>query len=108
MRRPESVPALIGMEVYGETLSLNDIVGGDHLIYVDFKKRYDMDPASSVATGAGRPAIVPTSKIQGQHLGGQSGSLPRVGHREGRTTHRSRGAVFGAPGGTMCGGRRAY
>jgi hypothetical protein len=32
MPRPGSVPSLVGMDVYGETLPLNGIVGGDHLI----------------------------------------------------------------------------
>lgn len=56
--RPGSIPSLIGMEVYGETLPLNGIVGGDHLIYVDFKKRHDLDARIKVAEEAGRPDIV--------------------------------------------------
>ena len=46
------------MEVYGETLPLNGIVGGDHLIYVDFKKRLDLEARIKVAEEAGRPDIV--------------------------------------------------
>lgn len=56
--RPGSVPSLIGMEIYGETLPLNGIVGGDHVTYVDFKKRYDLDARIKVAAEAGRPDIV--------------------------------------------------
>ena len=56
--RPGSIPSLIGMEVYGETLPLNGIVGGDHLIYVDFKKRLDLEARIRVAEEAGRPDIV--------------------------------------------------
>lgn len=58
MPRPGSVPLLLGMEIYGETVPLNGLVGGDHLIYVDFKKRYDLDARIQVATAAGRPDIV--------------------------------------------------
>jgi serine phosphatase RsbU (regulator of sigma subunit) len=58
MPRPGSVPSLAGMDVYGETLPLNGIVGGDHLIYVDFKKRHDLDARIKVAQEAGRPDIV--------------------------------------------------
>ena len=54
MPRPGSIPSLIGMEVYGETLPLNGIVGGDHLIYVDFKKRHDLEARIKVAEDAGR------------------------------------------------------
>jgi serine phosphatase RsbU (regulator of sigma subunit) len=57
MPRPGSVPSLAGVEVYGETLPLNGIVGGDHIIYVDFKKRHDLDARIKVAMDAGRPDI---------------------------------------------------
>ncbi len=55
--RPGSIPSLMGIQVYGETLPLNGIVGGDHLIYVDFKKRHDLDARIKVAEEAGRPDI---------------------------------------------------
>jgi serine phosphatase RsbU (regulator of sigma subunit) len=57
MPRPGSVPSLVGVDVYGETLPLNGIVGGDHIIYVDFKKRHDMEARIKVAEDAGRPDI---------------------------------------------------
>ena len=57
MPRPGSVPSLVGMDVYGETLPLNGIVGGDHLIYVDFKKRHDLEARIRVAEDAGRVDI---------------------------------------------------
>jgi len=37
------IPELKGIDIYGDTIPLNGIVGGDHIIYVDFKKRYDLD-----------------------------------------------------------------
>jgi hypothetical protein len=58
MPRPGSVPSVMGVEVYGETLPLNGIVGGDHIIYVDFNKRHDMEARIKVAAEAGRPDIV--------------------------------------------------
>src|ERR1017187_7497025 len=57
MPRPGSIPSLIGMEVYGETLPLNGIVDGDHLIYVDIKKCHDHEARIKVAEDAGRPDI---------------------------------------------------
>ena len=57
MPRPGSIPSLVGVEVYGETLPLNGIVGGDHLIYVDFNKRHDMEARIKLAEEAGRPDI---------------------------------------------------
>jgi serine phosphatase RsbU (regulator of sigma subunit) len=41
---PESgdIPDLAGIDMFGRTLPLTGQVGGDHIIYVDFKKRYDL------------------------------------------------------------------
>ena len=46
------------MDIGGQILPLNGIGGGDHLTYVDFKNRYDLDARIEKATEAGRPDIV--------------------------------------------------
>jgi serine phosphatase RsbU (regulator of sigma subunit) len=56
--RPGSVPSLACMDVAGQVLPLNGVAGGDHLIYVDFKKRYDLDSRIRKATETGRLDIV--------------------------------------------------
>ncbi len=56
--RPGSIPVLAGMDISGRILPLNGIVGGDHLIYVDFKTRYDLDARVKKAAEAGRPDVV--------------------------------------------------
>lgn len=40
---PGERPRLKGIDVHGGTLPLNGVVGGDHLIYLDFKQRFDLD-----------------------------------------------------------------
>lgn len=55
--RSGSIPELEGIDVYGETIPLNGVIGGDHIIYVDFKKRYDLDARIREASNAGRPEI---------------------------------------------------
>ena len=40
---PGEVPQLRGMDVWGGTRPLSGAVGGDHIIYVDFTQRYDLD-----------------------------------------------------------------
>ena len=55
---PGEVPRLQGIDIYGGTLSLNGVVGGDHLIYVDFKQRFDLDARIAHATQAGRWEVV--------------------------------------------------
>lgn len=52
------VPVLKGIDIYGDTLPLNGVVGGDHIIYVDFKKRYDLGARIRHAVARGRPAVV--------------------------------------------------
>jgi serine phosphatase RsbU (regulator of sigma subunit) len=58
MPQPEDVPMLRGIDIYGGTLPLNGVVGGDHLIYVDFKRRFDLDARIALATEAGRTEVV--------------------------------------------------
>jgi serine phosphatase RsbU (regulator of sigma subunit) len=40
---PSELPEVPWIDVYGESLPLNGQAGGDHIIYVDFKKRYKME-----------------------------------------------------------------
>src|SRR5688500_3172716 len=41
--QPGDVPRLPGIDVWGGTLPLNGAVGGDHIIYVDFRQRFDLE-----------------------------------------------------------------
>jgi len=40
---PGDIPELDGIDIYGKTIPLNGLVGGDHIIYLDFKKRFNLD-----------------------------------------------------------------
>jgi len=55
---PGEVPKLNGIEVYGDVIPYNGVCGGDHLIYVDFKKRFDLDARIRQAREKGRLDIV--------------------------------------------------
>lgn len=48
------VPRLPGFDISGRTMPLNGGVGGDHLIYVDFKQRFDLDARIARALGRGQ------------------------------------------------------
>lgn len=37
------LPDLNNIDIFGGSLPLNGIAGGDHIIYIDFNKRYDLD-----------------------------------------------------------------
>ena len=58
MPLPGEVPSLQGIQVYGGTIPLNGTVGGDHIIYVDFKKRYDLEARIRQASREGRTDVV--------------------------------------------------
>ena len=56
--KPGDVPRLRGVDIYGGTLALHGSVGGDHLIYVDFKQRFDLDLRIRQATEKGRLEVI--------------------------------------------------
>jgi serine phosphatase RsbU (regulator of sigma subunit) len=58
MPLPGEIPALSGLDVFGDIIPLNGVTGGDHLIYVDFKKRFDLSARVRQATAQERPDIV--------------------------------------------------
>ncbi len=37
------IPKLNGIDIYGTTQYLNEVAGGDHIIFIDFNKRYDLE-----------------------------------------------------------------
>lgn len=55
---PGEIPRLAGIHVFGDTIPLNGVVGGDHIIYVDFKQRYDMEARIRQAAADGRSDVV--------------------------------------------------
>ncbi len=55
---PGEVPRLPGIEICGFTLPLREVIGGDHILYIDFRRRYDLESRISEAEGAGRDDVV--------------------------------------------------
>lgn len=37
------IPNLPGIDIFGKSEPLNKVAGGDHIVYVDFNKRYELD-----------------------------------------------------------------
>ena len=56
--QPGDLPRLKGIDIYGGTVPLNGVVGGDHLIYVDFKQRFDLEARIRQAAAEGRQEVV--------------------------------------------------
>jgi serine phosphatase RsbU (regulator of sigma subunit) len=55
-RIPDEV-TLANIEVFGQTFPLNGVLGGDHLILVDFKKRYNLDARIESARSKGQEEV---------------------------------------------------
>jgi len=55
--RPGELPQLESIDVFGGTLAYSGEVGGDHIIYVDFKQRFDLRARIARADAEGRPDI---------------------------------------------------
>ena len=66
---PGEIPSLAGIDIYGETIPLSGEVGGDHLIYIDFNKRFDMNARIQEALLRNRTTVA--KKLEGtQHRAG--------------------------------------
>lgn len=56
--QPGELPRVQGIDVFGGTMALNGVIGGDHLIYVDFKQRFDLEARIRQAVADGKPEVV--------------------------------------------------
>jgi len=54
---PGEIPRLPGIDVFGINIPLAGAIGGDHIIYIDFKHRYDLDARIEQAQKKGLPQI---------------------------------------------------
>ncbi len=63
------VPEIPGIEIYGEEVPYNKVVGGDHIIYVNFDKRYDLDHRIEEAQKSNRPGIVKKLQLNKKRAG---------------------------------------
>jgi len=76
---PGEVPTLDGFDIWGGSLQVSGTVGGDHITYVDFKKRFDLQARIDRA-GAERRRDVVENLERCQHKGGVA-LIDVAGHR---------------------------
>ncbi len=53
-----AIPSLPGLDIAGVSLPLRGTIGGDHIIYIDFRRRFDLDARIARATAEGRTELV--------------------------------------------------
>jgi serine phosphatase RsbU (regulator of sigma subunit) len=56
--QPGEMPRLSGIDVFGGTLALSGSAGGDHIIYIDFKQRFDLHARMTRAREEGRAEVL--------------------------------------------------
>lgn len=67
--QPGDLPRLRGIDVFGGTLPLNGTIGGDHVIYADFKRRFNLPARIADAVARGHDDIA-TRLRHRQHMAG--------------------------------------
>jgi len=55
--QPEEVPRFEGIDVFGSSRWLNSVAGGDLIIYLDFKQRFDLNARVEHAESNGRSQV---------------------------------------------------
>jgi serine phosphatase RsbU (regulator of sigma subunit) len=60
--QPGELPRLRWIDVYGGTLALSGAVGGDHIIYLDFKQRFDLEARIERAVDEGKLEVAENLK----------------------------------------------
>lgn len=55
---PGNIPVLEGFDIFGGTMPLHSRAGGDHIIYLDFNGRYDLDERIQRAVQENKPHLV--------------------------------------------------
>ncbi len=63
------LPELEGVDIYGEAIPLNGVAGGDHIVFVDFNKRYNLDQRIREAREAGRPGVAENLELNKHRAG---------------------------------------
>ena len=63
------LPNLRGIDIDGATLPLRQAIGGDHVIYLDFKQRYDLDRRIAEAEAAGDERVLAGLRQSRQRAG---------------------------------------
>jgi serine phosphatase RsbU (regulator of sigma subunit) len=54
---PGELSSIAGIDIHGASIPLRDVVGGDHIIYVDFDRRYSMAKRIEEAESEGRDDV---------------------------------------------------
>jgi len=51
------IPRMNGIDIFAESIPLNGVLGGDHIIFVDFRRRFDLEERILLAEVAGEESV---------------------------------------------------
>jgi serine phosphatase RsbU (regulator of sigma subunit) len=60
---PGDIPDVNGIDIFGGTLPLSGSLGGDLIVYLDFKQFFDLDARIQHALAAGRPDVIENLRL---------------------------------------------
>jgi serine phosphatase RsbU (regulator of sigma subunit) len=60
---PGEIPSLRGVDIGGLSMPLRGVIGGDHLIYIDFDRRYDLDSRIAEAERSPEPGVAERLRV---------------------------------------------
>ena len=63
------IPGINGIDIFGEVIPFNGVAGGDHITYVDFNKRYDLDRRIAKAQKDNQQEIVEKLQLNKRRAG---------------------------------------
>ena len=63
------IPQIHGIDIYGESIQLNGALGGDHIIFLDFKKRFDFPERIKRAQSCGKDALARQLELTSRKAG---------------------------------------
>jgi serine phosphatase RsbU (regulator of sigma subunit) len=66
---PGETPRLAGIEIGDVSLPLRQVIGGDHIVYIDFNRRYDLDARVLAAEREGRKEVAAELRSLRQRAG---------------------------------------
>jgi serine phosphatase RsbU (regulator of sigma subunit) len=55
--QPGQIPRVNGIDIFGESIQLNGTLGGDHIIFIDFNRRFDLEERILQAERAGNESV---------------------------------------------------
>lgn len=63
------IPQINGIDIYGESIQLHGSLGGDHIIFIDFNKRYDIDARIKRAQRSGKESVAAQLQLTSRKAG---------------------------------------